>query len=48
MKGYILLENAEPSEINTLLVSESITVEEIKRNEPTLEELYSMLHRKNG
>ncbi|WP_281175981.1 ATP-binding cassette domain-containing protein [Thermococcus celericrescens] len=48
MKGYILLENAEPSEINTLLVSEGIIVEEIKRNEPTLEELYSMLHRKNG
>ncbi|WP_258084222.1 ABC transporter ATP-binding protein [Thermococcus thermotolerans] len=47
MKEYILLENAEPSEINTLLVSRGITVEEIKRNEPTLEELYSILHRKN-
>ena len=46
MKEYILLENAEPSEINTLLVSRGITVEEIKRNEPISEELYSMLHRK--
>ncbi|WP_456395151.1 AAA family ATPase, partial [Thermococcus sp.] len=48
MKGYVLLENAEPSEINTLLVSNGIPVEEIKRSEPTLEELYSMLHRNNG
>ncbi|WP_456395159.1 ABC transporter ATP-binding protein [Thermococcus sp.] len=48
MKGYVLLENAEPSEINTLLVSNGIPVGEIKRNEPTLEELYSMLHRNNG
>ncbi|WP_456396561.1 hypothetical protein [Thermococcus sp.] len=46
VKEYILLENAEPSEINTLLVSRGITVEEIKRNEPTLEEPYSMLHRR--
>ncbi len=45
MKGYILLENAEPSEINALLVSKGISVEGIKRSEPTLEELYSMLHR---
>ncbi|WP_240913611.1 ABC transporter ATP-binding protein [Thermococcus sp. JdF3] len=47
IKEYILLENVEPWDINTLLVSKGITVEEIKRNEPTLEELYSMLHRKN-
>ena len=44
LKGYILVENAEPSDVNGLLVGNGITVEEIKRNEPSLEEVYSMLY----
>ncbi len=40
-KGYILVENAEPSEVNELLVRNGTTVEEIKLNEPSLEEIYS-------
>jgi ABC-2 type transport system ATP-binding protein len=44
-KNYILVENAEPSDVNGLLVRNGITVEEIKRNEPSLEEIYAMLHR---
>ena len=42
-KGYILVENAEPSEVNELLVGEGVAVEEIKRNEPSLEEVYSII-----
>ncbi|WP_297549529.1 ABC transporter ATP-binding protein [Thermococcus sp.] len=43
-KGYILVENAEPSEVNELLVGEGVAVEEIKRNELSLEEVYSMIY----
>jgi len=45
VNGYIVLKNAEPSELNKLLVREGVTVEEIKRNELSLEEVYSMLHK---
>ncbi|WP_297073451.1 ABC transporter ATP-binding protein [Thermococcus sp.] len=43
-KDYILVENAESSQVNGLLVRNGITVEEIKRNEPSLEEVYSTLY----
>ena len=42
--GWISLENAEPAQINALLVRAGINVEEIKRQEPTLEEIYTILH----
>ena len=43
--GYIVLKNVEPSKINTLLVRAGLRVEEVKRKEPSLEEVYAMLHR---
>jgi len=42
---YIALRNAEPSEINALLLGAGLRVEEVKRKEPGLEEVYAMLHR---
>ncbi|WP_240912058.1 MULTISPECIES: ABC transporter ATP-binding protein [unclassified Thermococcus] len=42
---YIVLEDAESPEINALLVGAGLKVEEIKRREPSLEEVYAMLHR---
>ncbi|WP_240921636.1 ABC transporter ATP-binding protein [Thermococcus sp. 21S9] len=44
VKGYIALRNAEPSEVNALLVKAGLRVEEIKRAEPSLEEVYAMLY----
>ncbi|WP_456366750.1 ABC transporter ATP-binding protein [Thermococcus sp.] len=44
VRGYIALKNAEPSEINALLVDTGLRVEEVKRKEPSLEEVYAMLH----
>ncbi|WP_457750747.1 ABC transporter ATP-binding protein [Thermococcus sp.] len=43
--GFIALEKAEPAEVNALLVKAGLRVEEVKRNEPSLEEVYTMLHR---
>ena len=45
VKGYIALRNAEPSEVNALLVKACLRVEEIKRTEPSLEEVYAMLYK---
>jgi|GEM_PF-5545034 ABC-2 type transport system ATP-binding protein len=42
--NFILLKNAEPPEINKLLVKNGITVEEIKKKGLTLETLYSTLY----
>ena len=44
VRGYIALKNTEPSEINALLVEAGLRVEEVKRKEPSLEEVYAMLH----
>ncbi len=44
VRGCIALKNAEPSEINALLVEAGLRVEEVKRKEPSLEEVYAMLH----
>ncbi|GAB6134721.1 ABC transporter ATP-binding protein [Thermococcus prieurii] len=44
VNGYIALKNAEPSEVNALLVKAGLRVEEIKRTEPSLEEVYARLH----
>ncbi|WP_227738728.1 ABC transporter ATP-binding protein [Thermococcus eurythermalis] len=44
VRGYIALKNAEPSEINALLVRAGLKVEEVKRKEPSLEEVYAMLY----
>ncbi|AJC72109.1 multidrug ABC transporter ATP-binding protein [Thermococcus guaymasensis DSM 11113] len=44
VRGYIALKNAEPSEVNALLVKAGLRVEEIKRAEPSLEEVYAMLY----
>ncbi|WP_240703212.1 ABC transporter ATP-binding protein [Thermococcus indicus] len=41
---YIVLEDAESPEINALLVGAGLKVEEVKRKEPSLEEVYTMLH----
>lgn len=41
--GYIIVEDAEPAELNRLLVNKGITVEEIKQNEPTLEEMMQVV-----
>lgn len=43
---FIALENAKPSKINALLVGAGLRVEEVKRKEPSLEEVYEMLHEK--
>jgi len=45
VKGYIALRNAESSEVNALLVKAGLSVEEIKRTEPSLEEVYAMLYK---
>ncbi len=42
--GYLALKNGEPSEINALLVRAGLKVEEVKRKEPSLEEVYAMLY----
>ncbi|CAI1493211.1 MULTISPECIES: ABC transporter ATP-binding protein [Thermococcus] len=44
VNGYIALRNAEPSEVNALLVKAGLRVEEIKRTEPSLEEVYARLY----
>ncbi|WP_099212009.1 ABC transporter ATP-binding protein [Thermococcus henrietii] len=44
VNGYIALKNAEPSEVNALLVKAGLRVDEIKRTEPSLEEVYARLH----
>ena len=44
VNGYIALKNAEPSEVNALLVEAGLRVEEVKRKEPSLEEVYAMLY----
>ncbi|WP_052696190.1 ABC transporter ATP-binding protein [Palaeococcus ferrophilus] len=41
---YIVVQTAESAEINGLLISNGITVEEIKRREVSLEEVYALLH----
>ncbi|AHL22739.1 ABC transporter ATP-binding protein [Thermococcus nautili] len=44
VNGYIALRNVEPSEVNALLVKAGLRVEEIKRTEPSLEEVYARLY----
>ncbi len=41
----ILIEGVEAADINRLLMQEGVIVKEVKREEPTLELLYSALHR---
>ncbi len=46
--GLIALENAEPAEVNALLVGAGLRVEEVKKKEPSLEEVYAMFHRRSA
>ncbi|WP_457741736.1 ABC transporter ATP-binding protein [Thermococcus sp.] len=42
--NFIVLKKAKPAEVNALLVKAGLKVEEVRRNEPSLEEVYTKLH----